>query len=91
VVLLTGLVGAVQHVLALAEGRAGEVTVKQTFASLLTRWVLVLVAIYTFARPLGRFGLYAVVLAYTAASIWSEVAPERFARLIPDRRPAASP
>ena len=91
VVLLTGLVGAVQHVLALAEGRAGEVTVKQTFAILMTRWVLVLVAIYTFAVLLGRFGLYAVVLAYAAASIWSEVAPERFARLILDRRPAASP
>ena len=39
---------------------------------------------------LGRFGLYVVVLAYTAASIWSEVDPERFARLFPDRRAAGA-
>ncbi len=90
VVALTGLVTAVQHVLALAEGRAGEATVKQAFAILMTRWVLVLIAIYTLGVPLGRFGLYAVVLAYAAASIWSELAPERFARLIPDRRTAGS-
>jgi hypothetical protein len=58
VVALTGLAGAVQHVLALAEGRAGEATVKQAFA----------------------------VLVYAAVSVWSEVDPERFARLIRDRR-----
>jgi hypothetical protein len=88
---LTGLVGAVQHVVALAEGREGEATVKQAFAILTTRWVLVLIAIYTVGVLLGRFGLYVVVPAYTAASIWSEVDPERFAGLIPDRRaPEAS-
>lgn len=86
VVALTGLVGAVQHVVALAEGREGEATVKQAFAILMTRWVLVLIAIYTVGVLLGRFGLYVIVLAYTAASVWSEVDPERFARLIPDRR-----
>ena len=57
----------------------------------MTRWVLVLVAIYTLGVPLGRFGLYAVVLAYAAASVWSELAPERFARLMPDRRAPESP
>src|SRR5262245_25504194 len=85
---LTGLVSTVQHVLGLAEGRAGEATVKLAFAILLTRWFLVLVPIYTHGVLLGRFGLCVVVLAYAAASIWSEIVPERFARLIPDRRPA---
>lgn len=87
---VSGLIGAVRHVLALAEGRAGEATVKQAFAILMTRWVLVLMAIYTFGVPLGRFGLILVVLAYAAASVWSELEPERFARLIPDRRPPSA-
>jgi hypothetical protein len=91
VVALTGLARAVQHVVALAEGREGEATVKQAFAILMTRWVLVLIAIYTLGAALGRFGLYVVVLAYTTASIWSEVDPERFARLIPDRRAPGQP
>ena len=88
VVALTGLVGAVSHVFALAEGRAGDASVKQVFAILVTRWVLVLIAIYNLGFILGRFGLYAIVLAYAAASVWSELEPERFAQLIPDRRPA---
>ncbi len=90
VVALTGLVGAVRHVFALAEGRAGDASVKQVFAILMTRWVLVLIAIYNLGFILGRFGLYAIVLAYAAASVWSELEPERFARLIPDRRPDAA-
>jgi hypothetical protein len=90
VVALTGLVGAVRHVFALAEGRAGDASVKQVFAILMTRWVLVLIAIYNLGFILGRFGLYAIVLAYAAASVWSELEPERVARLIPDRRPDAA-
>ena len=84
---LAGLVGAVRHVFALAEGRAGDVTVKQAFAILMTRWVLVLLAIYTMGGLLGRLGLYVIVVVYGVASAWSELAPERFARLFPDRRP----
>lgn len=86
VIALTGLVAAVQHVFTLAEGHEGEVSVKQAFAVLMTRWVLVLIAIYTVGALLGRFGLYVVVLVYAAVSVWSEVDPERFARLIRDRR-----
>ena len=56
----------------------------------MTRWVLVLIAIYNLGFILGRFGLYAIVLAYAAASVWSELEPERFARLIPGRRPDAA-
>jgi Family of unknown function (DUF6498) len=85
-----GLLGAVRHVFALADGQAGDVLVKRTFAILMTRWVLVLMAIYLLVGLLGRFGLYVIVLVYAAASLWSELAPERFARLIPDRRPAGS-
>ena len=89
-VALTGLGGAVRHIFALAEGRAGDATVKQAFAILMTRWVLVLMAIYMLVGLLGRFALYVVVVAYAAASAWSELAPERFARLFPDRRPPGS-
>ena len=90
VIALGGLVGAIRHVLALAEGRSGEATVKQAFALLMTRWVLVLVAIYAVGVPLGRFGLAFVVLAYAAASAWSELQPERFANLIPGSPPVRS-
>ena len=41
-------------------------------------------------HPAGRLGLVIVVLAYAAASVWSELQPERFANLIPDRRPPAA-
>ena len=88
VIALTGLVGAVRHVFALAEGRAGDAAVKQAFAILMTRWVLVLIAIYTLGFALGRFGLYVIVLAYAATSVWSELEPERFTQIFPDRRPA---
>ena len=87
---LSGLVTAVRHVFALAAGRAGEASVKQAFAILMTRWALVLIAIYTLGVPLGRFGLVVVVLAYAGASAWSELEPERFANLFPDRRPSES-
>ena len=90
VVALTALVGAVRHVFTLAEGRTGDGTVKQVFAILMTRWVLVLLAIYNLGGLLGRPGLYVVVVAYAAASVWSERAPDRFARLFPDRRPPDS-
>jgi hypothetical protein len=86
VIALTGLVGAVRHVFALAEGRAGDAAVKHTFAILMTRWVLVLLAVYTLGGILGRFGLYVIVAVYAAASTWSELEPERFANLFPDRR-----
>jgi hypothetical protein len=81
-----GLLTAVRHVFALADGQAGDVLVKRAFAILMTRWVLVLMAFYLLVGLLGRFGLYVIVLVYGAASVWSELAPDRFARLIPDRR-----
>jgi hypothetical protein len=90
IVALTGLVGAIRHVFTLAEGRAGDAAVKQGFAILLTRWVLVLVALYSVGFLLGRAGLYVVVVAYAAASVWSELEPERFAGLFPDRRPVGA-
>lgn len=62
----------------------------QAFAILMTRWVLVLAAIYTLGSIVGRLGLYIVVLVYAVASGWSELEPDRFARLIPDRRPPDS-
>ena len=90
VIAAIGLLSAVRHVFALADGQAGDVLVKRAFAILMTRWVLVLMAFYLVAGLLGRFGLYLIVLVYGAASAWSELAPDRFAQLIPDRRPAGS-
>jgi hypothetical protein len=85
-----GLLAAVRHVFALADGQAGDVLVKRAFAILMTRWLLVLMAFYLLVGLLGRFGLYVIVVVYAAASVWSELAPDRFAQLIPDRRAAGS-
>jgi hypothetical protein len=57
VLALTALVGAIRHVFALAEGRSRDAAVKQAFAILMIRWVLVLLAIYTMGGLLGRLGL----------------------------------
>jgi hypothetical protein len=53
---------------------------------LLTRWVLVRLAIYTLGTVLGQSGLSLIVLAHAAASVWGELEPDRFARLIADCR-----
>ncbi len=83
VVLLTGLVTAVQHVVALAEGRAGEATVKQAFTILVTRWVLVL----SRSTP-------SACRSAASASTWSwsrTPSPARGASSPPDASPASSP
>lgn len=90
VVALIAIVGAVRHVFTLAEGAAGDALVKRTFAILMTRWVLVLIAIYSLVGIAGRAALYVVVAAYGVAGAWSELDPERFTRLFPDRRPPAA-
>ena len=90
VIAAIGLLGAVRHVFAPVDGQAGEALVKRTFAILMTRWVLVVMLIYLLAALLGHPGLYVIVLGYAAANVWSELAPDRFARLIPDRRPSGA-
>lgn len=52
----------------------------------LTGLVLVLTATPCWAGFLGRLGLYVAGAACAAAIASSELAPGRFARLIPDRR-----
>ncbi len=90
VVALIAIVGAVRHVFTLAEGAAGDALVKRTFGILMTRWVLVLMAIYSLVGIAGRAALYVVVAAYGVAGAWSELDPERFTRLFPARRPPAA-
>jgi hypothetical protein len=77
--------------LAMREGAAGEARVKQVFAILLTRWVLVVIVATWLTSlpgvgPGGRFVPFVLVVVYAAASAWSDLAPERFARLINDGR-----
>jgi len=88
VIVLTAVVTTVRHLLALADGERGEASVKQAFAILFTRWVLVMMATFWVVGFLGRYGAYLLVVVYSAASAWSELQPERFANLFPDRRPS---
>jgi hypothetical protein len=88
VVLLSAVVSTVRHYQAMLEGRGGEARVKQAFAIVFTRWMLVVLVIYHLAGLVaGPLAAYVLLAVYAAATTWSDLAPERFARLFPDRRP----
>ena len=74
-----GLLGAVRHVFALADGQAGDARVKRTFAILMTRWVLVLMLIYLLVASSGASG--------STSSCWPTRRPAGGA----SSRPIASP
>ncbi len=86
ILLLTAVVAAVRHYLAVRRGEEGGLEVKRDFAILITRWMLVVLVMYWIAGLAGRAAPYLLVVAYAAASAWSDLEPERFANLFPERR-----
>ena len=68
---------------ALESHSPNELRLKQRFGLVLMRWVAVLLVAYFGAVTLGNVGLYLLVAAYVVASIFAEVAPERFLRAMP--------
>ncbi len=61
-----------------------ELRLKQRFGLILMRWVVVLVVCYSglgFAP--GSIGVFLLVVAYVAGSIFAEIAPDRFLRGTP--------
>lgn len=50
---------------------------KRDFGILMARWVIVLILIYLVGFLLGEFGAYVLVIGYLAATVASEVFPER--------------
>jgi hypothetical protein len=57
---------------------------KQRFGLILMRWVVVLVVCYSgLGFVPGNVGVFLLVAAYVAASIFAEMAPDRFLRGTP--------
>jgi hypothetical protein len=66
-----------------------ELRLKRRFALVFMRWIAVLMVIYTGIAIAG--GPLLVVAAYVAVSIFAEVAPDRFLRLLPEGAKVADP
>ena len=61
-----------------------ELRLKQRFGLILMRWVVVLVVCYSgLGFVPGNVGVFLLVAAYVAASIFAEMAPDRFLRGTP--------
>ncbi len=61
-----------------------ELRLKQRFGLILMRWVVVLVVCYSgLGFVPGNVGVFLLVLAYVAASIFAEIMPDRFLRGTP--------
>jgi hypothetical protein len=64
---------------------ARALKLKQRFGLVLMRWVVVLGVCYTGLGLLGDFGVFLLVAASIGASIFAEIAPDRFQRGTPAR------
>jgi hypothetical protein len=61
-----------------------QLQLKRRFAFVFMRWVAVLIACYTVLEFLGGdLAVYLLVVVYIGASIFAEVAPERFLEVMP--------
>jgi len=68
-----------------------ELRIKRRFALVFLRWIaLVMVAGTGIGALLGSYGALLFVVAYAVLSIWTEVAPDRFLRVMPGRNEEAS-
>jgi hypothetical protein len=61
-----------------------ELRIKRRFALVFLRWIALVVVAGTGVGALfGSYGALLFVVAYAALSIWTEVAPDRFLRVMP--------
>lgn len=74
-------VGMLRHYQVIARLTPENANVKREFGILMTRWVIVLLLIYFVGFLLGEYGAYVMVIGYAAATVASEIFPERFANL----------
>jgi hypothetical protein len=77
-----------QHIQAVTIDKS---TARDDFGILMARWVVVLILTYMVGFLLGPYGAYVMVLGYIAATVYSEVYPERFLQMFDrDRRRSKS-
>jgi hypothetical protein len=86
---LSALLETGRRYVQMRQGRAGEDRAKLAATILITRWVFIVMAVYGGVTLFGRAAPYLLVVLYATASAWSELDPDRFARIFPGRR--ASP
>lgn len=69
-----------------------QLRIKRQFSLVFLRWMVVILATYT-GLPflMGRFGPFFFVAVYMAATVWIEVAPDRFLRAMPGGAEDADP
>lgn len=75
------LVGMLRHYQTIEQLTPDKSNVKNDFGILMTRWVIVLLLIYMVGFLLGEWGAYVMVFGYLAATVASEIVPERFLNL----------
>lgn len=75
------LVGMLRHYQTIDQLTPDKANVKNDFGILMTRWVIVLILIYMVGFLLGEWGAYVMVFGYLAATVASEIVPERFLNL----------
>ena len=69
-----------------------QLRLKRRFALVFLRWILLLMVAYTgIGILLGHYGAFLFVLLYAGASIFIEVAPDRFLRAMPGGAEDADP
>lgn len=75
------LVGMLRHYQHIRQVSIEKSNVRREFGILMTRWVIVIILIYFIGFLLGPYGAYVLVIAYAAATVASELYPERFVNL----------
>ncbi len=80
-IVVLSLVGMLRHYQIIERLTPDGSNVKHDFGILMTRWVIVLILIYLMGFVLGEWGAYVMVLGYLAATVASEIMPERFVNL----------
>lgn len=68
-----------------------ELRLKRRFALVFLRWFVVIGVVYTLGQFFGRFLPALLVVVYVGASIFVEIAPDRFLRFMPGGAPDADP
>jgi len=68
-----------------------DLKLKRRFALVFLRWVAVIAVVYSPLIHLGRFLAPLLVVVYAGASIFIEVAPDRFLRALPGGEDVADP
>ncbi|MCC6380279.1 MAG: hypothetical protein IT519_15805 [Burkholderiales bacterium] len=76
---------------ALKERSPEELRLKRRFALVFLRWIVVILIVYSIGEWFGRFLPIVLVVAYVAASIVVEIAPDHFLRHMPGGADVADP